>query len=45
MHLLARLVRNVKRPLDDNLHLVVRIRIHERRALFKTVEARRERLF
>ena len=44
MHLFARLIRNDKRALDNNLHLVIRVRIHERRALLQAVETCRDGL-
>ncbi len=39
VHLLPGLVLDVELALDDDLHLVVRVRVHERRALFQPVEA------
>ncbi len=39
MHLLACLILDVEFALDDDLHLVVGVRVHERRALFQAVEA------
>lgn len=45
VHLLPGLVLDVELALDDDLHLVVRVRVDERRALFQTVEACRDGLF
>lgn len=36
---LARLVADIKVAVDDNLNLIVRVRVHERCSLFQAVEA------
>lgn len=45
MHLLPRLIRDVERTLDDNFHLIVCVRVHERCALLEAVEACRYGFF
>lgn len=39
----AGVVLDVEVAVEDDLHLVIRVLVHERRALFQTVEAARER--
>ena len=39
MHSLARLIADVELALNDDLHLVVRVRVHQRSTLLETVEA------
>jgi hypothetical protein len=45
VHFLARLVADVELALEDDLHLVVGVRVDERRAGLESVEAAGERLF
>ena len=45
MHLLARLVRDREVPFQDDLHLVVRVRVIEGHARFEAVDAARDRGF
>jgi hypothetical protein len=44
MNLLTRLILNVKRALDNDLHLVVRVRVDEWCALLQAIEASRDGL-